>query len=651
MGTNPGRRRTGIAVVMAVLISTAAAVAGIGTASAQTDIHLCALPGSATIDDPTNPGTDLVIPFYGFVDVTTTMPATGDPCAGAVPRFGDPTPVRMVEGQTYTVYVHNRTDAAGGTGFPINLLVAGLSGAPDLTGVAPGGDGTYTITAATPGTHMFESDLDPHHVPLGLHGVVVVDPATPGSATGAPNSAYDLERVLVFHEVDMALNTAPDPLAFPMTDWSPTIHLINGQTRTSAYEIPPIAAVPGDRVLVRYVNAAPSNSSIATLGLRQTVVNFDGEIYDGSGPVGEQPLDVSAVFLTSGQTADVVIEVQGAYGDRFPIYNRNLRTSAIGDNGEQLVMIEVGVGGGLTGDVYFSLADNVRTFRDAGPTGPGDHVTLSDEDIGVWNGTYLDKYFDGTVHGIPGSADIDAVWHDPATGDLYLSFRADLATPTDPRWAAVTKATIDESDVVHWNATADTFDIYVDHTTIGLNGSNAHDINGLQVDPASGEVTFTTNGSYLVPWKTGSATLIGARNEDISRWVPDNPGQPNGTGRVDVVADFSDFDMVSFNTNTNTPRTTPGNLDGISLTALDIFFTTTSTHSWGPTETYLAGWPAADANGFVLTDRDDILGCRGFTPAAPGTLNDTCLAFAFELDVDTLHHNGVVANVDALSVG
>lgn len=622
------RPRLTALVVVALLASIAVTTANVSSAAAATDKWLCAKGGTASIANPADGGlTDVSVPFTGFVEV----PSAAD-CATAVPRLGDPTPLRLTEGVTYNINVVNQT------GFAINFVSVGLSGAPDLLGIADGSTGSYEVTPVVPGTYMYESDLDPRHALLGMHGVIVVDPAAGlGTAHGTAASAYDTEQVVVLTEIDTSLNGAIDPFAVDSLAYAPDLFLINGQTNTNNVEVPPLIVDPGERVLLRYVNAAPANNTMTVVGLRQELVAFDGEIQEGSVVgIGETPLDVSNVFLSAGQTADAIVTVFGTPGERIPIYNRNLPASAVGNNGEQLMFLQLNTGG-LTAHskIYFSLNNSARNMGG---------VVIRDEDVARWDGTSVTMFFKGADHGLIDNganlADIDGVDVDRATGDVWFSLRQDFPRPggtldpTNPHageWAGVAGDVLQENDVFRYDASTQTMSIWLDGSSIGLNDlSNIHDINGVEVDPVSGATNFTTNGNispfHNVPLSTGSTTTFGAMNEDVIRWTPDVATAPSGAGALSVVADLSDLGLAG------------ENIDAVALTPTDVMFSTTNEYPNPPATPDF--------------DRDDLVACLGHQPPATGSITDTCFGpLSVQFDADTLNAGGIAGQVDAYAIG
>jgi len=609
--TRSPRRTLGLLTATAMIASTAALAVGTQAASAQTDIFLCARPGTATVADPATGGTGagVSVNFLGFAQVNSVLD-----CSSAIVQLDDPTPIQLTSGSSYTVHLINET------GEQINFSSVGLTGAPDLIGVGASVK-TYTFTAGEPGTYLYESTLDPRHTLVGLHGVIVVNPTTAGTAHGTTVSAYDLEQVVVISEVDVSFNNDPGWQTADMTLREPDLFLINGQTHTADDSLAPVVAVPGERLLIRYVNAGSSNSSMAVNGLRQHLVAFDGEIHHGTaGVLAEMPQDVSQVFLSAGQTADSIVVVGGAAGDQIPIFNRNLRTSAVGDNGAQLLMIEVGTGGvAPAAAIYFSLNSAARNMNG---------TVIRDEDIALWDGTTVSYAFVGADHGLVDGAgelaDVDAAYVSPG-GNIYFSLRQDFPNPGGGEWTLVPDVTLQENDIFKWDGTQ--MSVWLDGSAIGLNDNqNRHDINGVHVDELTGITSFTTNGSVnpsdAVPMATGSTIMLGARNEDVLSWVPAFAALPSGVGSFEVLFDGSDLGLAF------------ENIDGLSLSGTDVLFSLTTEFN----------------NGFAF-DRDDLIGCLGHQLPVPGSIADTCIgALSLEFDADVLHATNA-GQVDAYSIG
>ncbi|MFQ5577405.1 MAG: hypothetical protein ACE5G8_10515, partial [Anaerolineae bacterium] len=205
--------------------------------------------------------------------------------------------------------------------FPGQVGVAAGGGAPGVMTVeAPsGGSVSYTFVADAPGTFLYESGTDPERqVAMGLFGALIVRPAISGRAYDDPGTAYHSEAVLVLNEVDPALNA--DPLNFNMLDYHPTYWLINGKAYPNT---DPIEVQAGSRLLLRYLNAGVVHHTMSLLGLHQRIIARDGFALN-------LPFDAVAETIPSGQTADAIVTANGAEGDSFPLYNRQLHLT----NGE-----------------------------------------------------------------------------------------------------------------------------------------------------------------------------------------------------------------------------------------------------------------------------------------------------------------------------
>jgi FtsP/CotA-like multicopper oxidase with cupredoxin domain len=281
-------------------------VAQIGPAAAVS-FPVCADEGSTIL-----PGAGPV-PIWAFSN-----------CAGA-PTVPGGSPLVVNEGDVVTINFTNNLEP--GTGQNVSIVFPGQTLAPDTIGVAPGGSTSYTFTAANPGAYLFESGVNTQiQLPMGLYGTIVVRPtgldpvADCGETTGVLayndcSSAFDSEQIMVLSEIDTDLNTSADPGAFSPLDWSPNYWLINGQ----AYpDVPSIAAAPGTRVALRYLNAGQEHHTMTIVGMRQRVIGRDS-----FQPVARP--DVMAETIATGSTADAVAVVPAApVGTTFPLYSRQL---------------------------------------------------------------------------------------------------------------------------------------------------------------------------------------------------------------------------------------------------------------------------------------------------------------------------------------
>jgi len=266
---------------------------GGGTASAE----LCAKTGSVTMPDA------VVIDIWGF--------AMGD-CDVAGPATLPGPQLSVQAGDTVSITVDN--SLAGN----VSLEIPGQSIPPDPTGTPPGTEQTYTFVASDPGTYLYESGMN-RQVMMGLYGALIVRPATAGQAYDSAATAYDVEAPLVLGEIDPAFNADPDN--FNLLGFAPKYWLINGEAFPATGMI---MASPGDRVLLRYLNAGSVHDTMALLGLHQRVVGRDAF------PV-RYPYDVVGETIPAGSTLDAIVTIPtGSTKPTYPLYNRQLHLDNAG---------------------------------------------------------------------------------------------------------------------------------------------------------------------------------------------------------------------------------------------------------------------------------------------------------------------------------
>ena len=113
------------------------------------------------------------------------------------------------------------------------------------------------------------------------------------------------------------------------------------------------------------------------------------------------------------------------------------------------------------GTIYFSTVGNVNP--------PGVTGTADDSDIYAWNGSSISRVFDATSHGVPGSADVDALSVVDTT-HFYVSFvdNANIAG----------LGTVQDEDVLYYNN--GTWSVYFDGTAAGLT-TGALDVDAVDI--------------------------------------------------------------------------------------------------------------------------------------------------------------------------
>jgi hypothetical protein len=287
---------------------------------------------------------DVTLDLYAKTGTATLYGSNSTIIWGYAANSGDPAglpgPVLDVtEGQCVGVILHN-------VNIPENtsLLFQGQAMIPDTTGIPMGGDNStapYTFVADSAGTFLYEAGLIPnaqHQVAMGMYGALIVRPLTAGQAYDDSSTAYDVEQVTVLSELDPVLNNSGTPATFDMRNYLPQYFLINGKAFPDTATI---VGNPGEKVLMRYVNAGMQAHAMSTLGLSQTIIAQDGEPYTYSH-------NVVSETIATGQTLDTIITVPGSAleNDQFVLYDANMllhNTTAAGLGG-MIAFLTVGGG-------------------------------------------------------------------------------------------------------------------------------------------------------------------------------------------------------------------------------------------------------------------------------------------------------------------
>jgi hypothetical protein len=372
-------------------------------------------------------------------------------------------------------------------GVSTGLLFQGQQMVPDRTGAAAGGTTTYTFTATSPGTYLYEAALLPgaqYQSAMGLYGALIVRPTAAGQAYDDASTAFDDEAVLVLSEVDAALNNATNPAAFDMRNYKPRYSLINGKAYPNTDAI---ATTAGSRVLLRYVNAGAQYHSMAVLGAHQTVIALDGS-----------PLTYSRRYVAEtfgpGQTADAIVTTPASTTDRkLAVYDGSLllhNSNTAGFGGMLTFINATGTGGGTdtTGPVTSGVAFAAGTLT----------ATVDDTATGGSTVTAA-EYFLDTV-GAPGSGTAMT----GTFGAVSVAVSAAVAVPAGSHSLYVRG----QDSVGNWGALS----------AVQVNGGDA-------TGPTTSGITLTpssTNGSVNVALHaTGSDTASGGSNVVAAEYTID----------------------------------------------------------------------------------------------------------------------------------
>jgi len=401
-----------LAVALMVLVTMFGAgfnssVAYAASCTPTVSLDIWAKTGTATLYGATS------VPIWGFAALE------GD-------SAGLPGPVLDVsEGDCVQVTLHN-FDIPEAT----SLLFQGQSMIPDKTGVAAGASMSYIFAASRSGTFLYEAGLTPngqHQVAMGLYGALVVRPITAGQAYDDPTTDFVKESVMVLSELDTALNSSATPAAFDMRNFNPKYFLINGK----AYPGTDLFTVdPGDKVLLRYVNAGLQAHAMSTLGLTQTIIAQDGSPYALSHKV-------VAESIATGQTLDTIVTIHAsaAEGSKFAVYDANmfLRNNTTAGFGGMLTFLTVSTTPppppGDTGPTVSLLGLSPN------PTNGSVDVTVSatvtDGGASASNISAAEFYIDGTSNPANAMAALDGAFDstsESVTGAIPVAILVSLAS-------------------------------------------------------------------------------------------------------------------------------------------------------------------------------------------------------------------------------
>ncbi|MES9968870.1 MAG: multicopper oxidase domain-containing protein [Candidatus Thiodiazotropha sp.] len=269
------------------------------TNATQYGFRLYAFPFNMNLPE----GTSLHMWGFGDMDAgaNATHPAIGD--GYAMPQYPAPTLI-VTEGEEITIQLinygvpddvsivmtgHNLTATGGVPGLVIN--------AANLGNVV-----TYTFTAGSPGTYVYHSMNGSNpglHSEMGLLGVMIVRPSDYNSLTNrtaygaGTESDYDQENLYLMTEIDPEIHIQMEKghyAHFTNADRHAKIWFINGRVFPDLFQgdynnlFPNqpyeslVIAHPGDRVLVRNVNAGQDSHPMHYHGENLRFVGRDGRI-------------------------------------------------------------------------------------------------------------------------------------------------------------------------------------------------------------------------------------------------------------------------------------------------------------------------------------------------------------------------------------
>jgi len=184
--------------------------------------------------------------------------------------------IRVREGDRIRVVLHNKLEESTAIHFHGLNVPNSVDGVPGLTQdlVKPGESYSYEFDVPNAGTHMYHSHMNgATQIPMGLLGGLIVE--------GRDEPEVDVDTSIVLND---------GPLGFT----------INGKGFPATQ---PIAAKPGQRVRLRYMNEGLQGHPMHLHGMEQLVIAKDGWKLD-------QPYRADTVWVAPGERYDVIVEAR-----------------------------------------------------------------------------------------------------------------------------------------------------------------------------------------------------------------------------------------------------------------------------------------------------------------------------------------------------
>jgi len=291
-------------------------------------------------------------------------------------RVPSPT-IRVEEGDHLRIHLRNTHYFPHTIHFHGTIHPNAMDGVPDITQppVKPGEEFTYEFIAKNPGTHFYHCHVQPDvHVLMGLVGMFIIEPKRPHNhfrhlipgAGRIPDLAkaaveqYQREYSLVYTDIDDRLNAIPattrDPREiekrmhreYDSTQRRPNVFLLNGRSFPFTLRDTPINVQPGEKVLLRILNAGARTISLHTHGHHPILVARDGYAV----PPGQR---YARDVFTISAAQRIDLELRAGSDDR---YASGPGVWLIHDHTEQAVTNNgINPGGDITAIVYEGFTD------------------------------------------------------------------------------------------------------------------------------------------------------------------------------------------------------------------------------------------------------------------------------------------------------
>ncbi|MBI4666121.1 MAG: multicopper oxidase domain-containing protein [Nitrospinae bacterium] len=210
--------------------------------------------------------------------------------------------VRVTEGDTVEFTLVN--DKANKVSHSMDFHAARTNVVTDFASIKPGESKSYTFTADYPGVFFYHCGSDPmiQHVARGMFGVIIVDPK---DAKALPKA--DREYVLVQSEL---YNNPEDVNTMMQGKWNNVV--FNG----GIFKYDPVhdpnatrflAAKPGERVRIYFVNAGPNEFSAF-----HPIAGIWDKVYAGGNPKNVSTgMQTFVVGPGDGAIFDLISPVEG----------------------------------------------------------------------------------------------------------------------------------------------------------------------------------------------------------------------------------------------------------------------------------------------------------------------------------------------------
>ncbi|MES9945446.1 MAG: multicopper oxidase domain-containing protein [Candidatus Thiodiazotropha sp.] len=333
-------------------------IRGLTQATPSGTFNLYAFPFNMNLPE----GTSLYMWGFGDMDMGagSTHPAQGD--GYALPQYPAPTLI-VTQGEAVTINMTNY-----GVPDPVSIVVTGhhvtasggsaglVTNAADLNQTV-----TYTFTAGSPGTYIYHSlngDSPGLHTEMGLLGVMIVRPAD-GSRTAygaGTGTDYDQENLYLMTEIDPDIHIQMEKghfAHFTNADRHAKIWFINGRVfpdlfqgdYNSLFPNQPYESLalahPGDKVLVRNVNAGHDSHPMHYHGENLRLIGRDGKMLTSDGLVSDLGRSDNTINSAPKQTVDAIWTWTGK-GLNWDIYGHDTAHVCIDNDGDDFGDVEAG---------------------------------------------------------------------------------------------------------------------------------------------------------------------------------------------------------------------------------------------------------------------------------------------------------------------